>query len=214
MRQLLIESVLLSILGGVLGLLIAQYGVHSFDQATQNVGKPYWIVFEMDYRVFAYFAAICVLSGIVFGLTPALRATRIDTATVLKDSGKGSTGHRGGKLASVLVVFQFALTAILLSGAGLMVRSFAVTRSINNFLPHEEVFTVRINLPGGEGALYQEEQARLNFYDNLYRRFVSCLVLQELRLPPILRDSETFDVELKLRGNQWLTKMKRLRQPL
>ncbi len=169
-RQLLIESVALSILGGLLGLGLALFGIHAFDQATQNVGKPYWIVFEMDYRVFAYFAVICVLSGIVFGLTPALRATRMDVVTTLKDSGRGTSSHRGGKLTSALVVFQFALTTILLSGAGLMVRSYFVAQSINEFVPTENIFTVRVNLPGGKGKPYSETSARLNFHESLFER--------------------------------------------
>ena len=66
-RQLLIESVLLSVLGGLAGLGLASLGVHWFTLATANVGKPYWVQFTMDYPVFGYFAALCIFSGLLFG---------------------------------------------------------------------------------------------------------------------------------------------------
>ena len=71
-RQLLIESVLLSTLGGVLGLGLAGLGVHWFDLSDENVGKPYWIEFTMNYTVFGYFAVLCIVSGLLFGIAPAL----------------------------------------------------------------------------------------------------------------------------------------------
>ena len=71
-RQLLVESVMLGCVGGALGLLIALVGVRMFDAAVADVGKPYWIVFSMDYAVFGFLAAICVVTGILFGIAPAL----------------------------------------------------------------------------------------------------------------------------------------------
>ncbi|HEY0945075.1 MAG TPA: ABC transporter permease, partial [Opitutaceae bacterium] len=112
-RQLLVESVLLSVAGGVLGLGLSALGVRAFDLATQDVGKPYWVHFTMDARAFAYFALISVLSGLVFGLVPALRASRIDLNATLKDGAAGGT-HRGGRITGALVVLQFALTVVLL----------------------------------------------------------------------------------------------------
>ncbi|HVT99677.1 MAG TPA: ABC transporter permease, partial [Acidobacteriaceae bacterium] len=75
MRQLLLESVVLSVLGGALGLGLAAFGVYWFNLATSNVGKPYWVQFTMDYPVFGYFAALCIVSGLLFGILPALRAS-------------------------------------------------------------------------------------------------------------------------------------------
>ena len=75
-RQLLIESVLLSVFGGLAGLGLAAFGVHWFDLATSDVSRPYWVQFTMDYSVFGYFAALCILCGLLFGMVPALRASR------------------------------------------------------------------------------------------------------------------------------------------
>jgi len=84
-RQLLIESLLLSALGGTLGLALSAAGVYWFDLASRDVGRPYWVHFTMDYAVFGYFAALCVCSGLLFGLAPALRFSRVDLNSTLKD---------------------------------------------------------------------------------------------------------------------------------
>jgi predicted permease len=168
-RQLLIESVLLSVIGGALGLGLAQFGVHAFDLATQDVGKPYWIQFTMDWRAFAYFAVVSVAAGIVFGLVPALRASRVDLNTALKDGSAGGTA-RGGKLTGALVVFQFAATVVLLAGAGLMMKSFFAVQQINPFVPAREILGVRLALPDGKGERYETPEARKAMHERLQQR--------------------------------------------
>src|SRR5262249_29166953 len=70
-RQLLVESALLAVMGGLLGLGLSIFGIRWFDSVTQDVGKPYWIQFTMDGRVFVFLAALCLGTGVVFGLAPA-----------------------------------------------------------------------------------------------------------------------------------------------
>ena len=159
-RQLLVESVLLSVLGGLLGLGLSWFGVHAFDLATRDVGKPYWVVFSMDWRAFMYFAAISLASGIVFGLVPALRASRVDLNTAMKDGTPAGGSARGGKLSAALVVVQFTLTMVLLAGAGLMVRSFFAAQSLNAFVRPEHLLTGRLQVPEGKGERYSEPAAR------------------------------------------------------
>ncbi|MBI5423006.1 MAG: ABC transporter permease [Opitutae bacterium] len=171
-RQLLIESVLLSVLGGAIGLGLAQFGVHAFDLASQDVGKPYWIQFTMDWRAFVYFAAISVGTGIVFGLVPALRASRVDLTTALKDGTAGGTA-RGGKLTGALVVFQFAATVMLLAGAGLMMKSFFAVQRINPFVPAEQILGVRLALPDGKGERYETPEARKAMHERLQQRLAA-----------------------------------------
>jgi putative ABC transport system permease protein len=165
-RQLLVESVLLSSLGGLLGLGLSAFGVHAFDFATQDVGKPYWIIFEMDWLAFGYFATLSVLSGILFGLVPALRASRVDLSTAMKDGTPGGGSHRG-RLTGALVVFQFALTVVLLAGAGLMIRSFFAAQQLNAFVHPQSLFTARIQLPEQKGERYAEPAARRQFFEKL-----------------------------------------------
>ncbi|HVU36155.1 MAG TPA: ABC transporter permease [Opitutaceae bacterium] len=171
-RQLLTESILLSSLGGVLGLGLSTFGVRAFDNATQNVGKPFWVQFTMDWRVFAYFAAISVLSGIAFGLLPAWRASRVDLNSALKNGTAGGT-FRGGRLTGALVALQFALTVVLLAGAGLMMRSFLTLQRINPFVPAAHLFTARISLPDGKGERYETPESRIRMHDRLEARLAA-----------------------------------------
>jgi predicted permease len=166
-RQLLIESVLLSTLGGVLGLGLAVAGVHWFDMATQDVGKPYWIEFTMDYPVFGVFAALCIASGLLFGIVPALRSSRVNLNEVMKEGARSAGGYRGGRFSAVLVVFQFALTLVLLTGAGIFVHSLLRNLSANRFLPAKELMTARIDFPEDR---YKETDSRQRVYDQLLPR--------------------------------------------
>jgi putative ABC transport system permease protein len=166
-RQLLIESLTLSVLGGALGLGLAFFGVHWFDLATSNVQRPYWVQFSMDYSVFGYFAALCIVSGLVFGIAPALRAARPDLNQVLQEGARTIGRHRGGSLAAVLVVFQFALTLVLLTGAGVFVHSLVKTLEANRSVPASQLMVARLQLPREK---YADSAARQRFYDQLLPR--------------------------------------------
>jgi predicted permease len=179
-RLLMVESLVLSFLGGGLGLGLSVFGVRQFDLATRDVGKPYWILFEMDWRAFSYFAGLCVLSGIIFGLVPALRASKVAPNSALKAGMPGGDRHRG-RLAGGLVVFQFALTAVLVAGAGLMARSFVAAQELNSFARLQTLFSARIQLPENKerGDQYADPAARLRFWEKL---------LPELRVLPGVTD--------------------------
>jgi len=166
-RQLLMESVVLSVLGGALGLGLAAFGVRWFNLVTANVGKPYWVHFTMDYTVFGYFAALCIVSGLVFGIAPALRASRPDLNQVLQEGGRSIGRHRGGWLAAGLVVFQFALTLVLLTGAGIFVHSLLKTLDTNKTIPTSQLMVARLQLPDDR---YKDVDARQRFFDQLLPR--------------------------------------------
>lgn len=166
-RQLLTESVALSVIGGLGGLALASAGVRWFTNAVSNVGKPYWITFEMDWVVLSYFSAVSVLAGVIFGLAPALQAARVDVNESLKDGARGSDGRRGGYLSFALVVFQFALAVVLLCGAGLMVRSFFKAYDEYSNIPAEDIFLARLGLPQSR---YATPESRRVFYEKLYPR--------------------------------------------
>lgn len=170
-RQLLTESVLLSCIGGLCGLVLSVVGVRLFDQATQDVGKPYWIEFSMDWRAFVYFALISISSGIIFGLMPALRASRVDLNSALKEGTAAAGTASGGGLTGILVVLQFALTVVLLAGAGVMMRSFFAVQSVNPHIPADQIFVGRLYPPEGEGLRYQSDEVRRQFYRDLQARF-------------------------------------------
>jgi len=162
-RQLLIESVLLSTMGGILGLGLAAGGVHWFDLSTRAI-RPYWILFTMNFPVFGYFAALCVLSGLVFGVAPALRSSRPDLMGVLKEGAHSISRRGGGWLSGGLVVSQFALTLVLLTGAGIFVRSLLHSLSVNPFIPATELTVARVQLPD---LRYKDNDAREHFFEQL-----------------------------------------------
>ena len=183
-RQLLVESVLLGAVGGVLGLGLAAVGVRLFDAAVADSGKPSWIHFTMDYTVFGYLAAICVLSGVLFGLAPALQVTKTNVNEVLKEGGRGNAGGRRARwLTGTMVVLELALTLVLLVGAGLMIRSFLKLYTIDIGIRTENLVSMDLQLPSSKypappapGANAPavpagvRPDARIAFYDRLLPR--------------------------------------------
>jgi len=176
-RQLLVESVLLSLTGGILGLGLSSFAVHYFDLATLSE-RPYWIAFDMDYVAYLYFAAISVLSGVFFGVLPALRASRVDLASELKEGTRNMIaaaggGRGGGRVTGTLVVLQFALTVVLLCAAGLMIRSFFKAQTINPFVPESEISIARVTLPDSQDTPYAGKPERIRFFEDLERRLAA-----------------------------------------
>ena len=167
-RQLLIESVMLACIGGVLGLALASVGIRLFDAAVADVGKPYWIEFTLDLTVFGYFAIICLVTGIVFGLAPALQVSKTNLNDLMKEGGRGqSGGARARWLTSTLVVGELALTLALLTGAGLMARSFLKLYSLDLGFETGHVLTLRTQLVESK---YPKPEERLIFFDALQQR--------------------------------------------
>src|SRR5712692_1365408 len=170
-RQLLIESVLLGLLGGAIGLLLSVWGVRMFDVALANADKPYWIKFSMDYTVFGYLAALCVLTGILFGLAPALHISKLDVNENLKENGRGSgAGSRIKYLSGFMVVSEVALALVLLVGAGLMIRSFLKMYALDPGVKTGSLLTMRYSLPD---LKYPTSESRAGFAERLLPRLAS-----------------------------------------
>jgi putative ABC transport system permease protein len=170
-RQLLVESVMLSVAGGVLGYLIAIWGVRTFDAVVIPLGKPPFIDFSMDYRVFVYLIAIALGTGVLFGLAPALRLSKLDVNNALKDGGRGaSSGGRGKFLSGLLVVSEMALAVILLAGAGLMIRSFLNMYHKEIGVAADHGLVMRLFLPE---AKYAKPEDQIAFHDRLHARLAA-----------------------------------------
>jgi putative ABC transport system permease protein len=161
--QLLVESVLLACLGGALGLALAVVGARLFDAAVADVGKPYWITFTMDWRVFGFMAVVCLATGILFGLAPALQVSRTNVNEVLKDGSRGTSGGvRSRRMASVMVVAEIAMTLVLLTGAGLMIRSFLALYTLDVGIETSHLLTMRTRL---SDERYKTPEQQQQFFD-------------------------------------------------
>ena len=167
-RQFLIESIMLSALGGFLGWWIAKWGVHAWELASRSRGYSWFdhvLDYTLDYRVFFYLIAISAGTGLLFGLAPALQLSKLNVNSTLKDGGRGSTGGgRGNRLSALLVVAEMALAVILLAGAGVMIRSYMNTYSADIGVQPEKILTAIPNLPSSR---YPNAAARISFYDRL-----------------------------------------------
>ena len=171
-RQLLIESLLLSAISGILGLGLGLVGVRLIDSilSDPSLGKPYWMKFTIDPIVIGFFAAICVATAILFGLAPALHVSKTDVSEVIKEGGgrSGSGGRRAQRWTGALIVTEVTLTLVLLAGAAFMMRSFLALYTMDVGADTSRVLTMRFNLPltkyptpQPRAALYQQMEERL-----------------------------------------------------
>jgi len=128
---LLAESMVIAFTGGVLGLLIALWGVDVVPRLL-DTQIPFWIVFTVDWRVVAFTLAVSALTALGFGLVPALRASRPSLVDALKEGAKTTGSARRGHLRSALVVAQISCALVLLTGAGLMIKTFVRARDMGN----------------------------------------------------------------------------------
>jgi putative ABC transport system permease protein len=150
--QLLTESVLLSLVGGVLGLVLGYFGVRAL-LAINPVDIPRLgergSAVSLDWRVLAFTLGVALFTGILFGLIPAFSASRTDLSVTLKEgSSRTGSGFRQNKARSILVVTEMALALILLVGAALLIRTFATLRSVKPGFDSHNVLTMEMSLSG------------------------------------------------------------------
>ncbi len=167
-RQLLTESLLLSLVGGALGLLVAR-GIIAVFSNTRSFSLPRFNIIEINGQVLAFTFLLALVTGALFGIVPALRTSRPDLHEELK-GGAGSvvsSGKRRRFTSNVLVVAEMALSLLLLIGAGLLLKDFARVRSLDIGVRTEGVFTAAVRLPE---AQYKTAQQRFNFSRSLLEK--------------------------------------------
>jgi putative ABC transport system permease protein len=165
--QLLTENVLLALLGGAFGLGLSWAATKYL--ATSAAGNlPQGFPITMDARVLFFTLALSVLTGLLFGIFPALQLSRTNVNETLRDGGRGSTGgHRRVQIRGLLVVGQVALSLLLLIGAGLLVRSFSRLLRVDPGFDSQNVITMNVSLPT---VKYADAQKQIAFFDDLLRR--------------------------------------------
>lgn len=158
MRQLLTESVLLSLFGGVLGLAVAFGGIQLIMYVSPDA-IPRSREIGLDWPVLAFTFGVAVITGVLFGLVPALHASQVDVHETLKETGRGTS--RKQWLRSSLVVVEMATTVVLLIGAGLMIRSFYRLQSVNPGFSYEHLTSFSLTIPQKK---YPTEDQRAEFF--------------------------------------------------
>jgi putative ABC transport system permease protein len=173
-RQLLIESIMLSLGGATLGLFLAQWDIQMIlahmppDVARFVAG---WKTIRLDTNAFLYALVIAVFSGVISGIAPSLLGSRANIAETLKEGGRGASGSRARhRLRGALVVAEVALALVLLIGAGLMVKGFQGLLSVNESYAPQTLLTLNFALPEVQ---YGQPAARLNFNEQIMRRLAS-----------------------------------------
>jgi len=166
-RQLLTESVMLALLGGALGLLLARLGT-GFLIAVSPDSIPRLREVGMDMRVLGFTILISLITGVVFGLAPALQSSKTDLNEALKEGGgKASAGVQRNRIRSVLVISEVAIALLLLISAGLLIKSFLNLHKVSPGFNPQNVVTMRVPLP--ESKYSEPPQARA-FYQDLLGR--------------------------------------------
>jgi predicted permease len=163
-RQLLSESILLAGVGGTLGLLLAVWGTKAV-LGTLPGALPRANEVSLDARVLLFAMALSLFAGIVFGLAPALKTSRVNLEEILKESGRGSSGARH-RLQGVFVAVEVAMALVLLVGAGLMVRSLAALWRVDPGFNPSHAITFTLSLPADPGTSSAETRARLRHFDD------------------------------------------------
>jgi putative ABC transport system permease protein len=165
-RQLLTESIMLAIGGGVVGLLLAIWAVSwVVSLSADTIPRVHEI--SVDPRMAGFTLLVSVVTGVLFGLAPAIQVSRPDLTDALKESGRGTAGHRRNRLRSALVVSEVALSLVLLVGAGLMIRSFAKLNQVDPGFKPAQVMTLGVTLLRSK---YPEDEQVAQLYSQIFER--------------------------------------------
>jgi predicted permease len=168
-RQLLTESVLLALLGGLAGMLLASLLVDAL-LALEPQGVPRLAEVRLDRRVFAFGAGLSLLTGLLFGIAPALQMARRATAQALREGSRGILAGGRGRLRGGLVIGQLALAMVLLAGAGLLIHSFSRLRQVDPGFRSANALSFRVSLPK---SAYADDARLLAFHDELHARLLA-----------------------------------------
>jgi putative ABC transport system permease protein len=211
LRQLLTESVMLSVAGSVLALLLTVALLGALNSLGNDV-LPRLADVRIDKAVLAFTGAVAVLTGILFGLVPALRSVDLDLASSLKDGTRSAGDARGHRLQATLVVAEVALSLVLLAGAGLMLRTMQSLLAVEPGFDPEGVLTVQVSAPRQR---YVDEQLERRFDNRAYQRaavFFSQVIDRTRALPGVQAAAAVNG--LPLQGEIWSKSLTLYDRPL
>jgi putative ABC transport system permease protein len=189
-RQLLTESLLLSFVGGALGLMFAVWGTGLVASLGEKI-NPMFQDIHIDMRVLGFTFAISILTGLIFGLAPALQISKPNLAESLKEAGRGSgAGASRNRLRSALVVSEIALTVVLLVCAGLLIRTISRLRSVDTGFNAKNILSMNIGLPA---IKYPKPENQIAFYKDVTDRIAALPGVKAAGITSVLPLSDNFD---------------------
>jgi putative ABC transport system permease protein len=203
-RQLLVESIILALASAAVGCLFASAGLRGLLVLLPIWTFPDEAVIDVNTPVLLGTIVIAMLTGILFGLAPALTASRRDVNETLKAGTRGNSGFRRGRLRHLLIVSEVAISLVLLTTSGLLMRSFVRQRQADTGIRSDHLLTSRINLPSRQ---YKTREAQVRFLHELLRQVevdpqvVSAAVSTEL--PPHSALNTEFDVAGSVHNERW-----------
>ena len=189
-RQFVTESLLLSLMAGMCGLLLGRWGINILT-TLHPAGLPYMDGITLDMKVLAFTLGVSMLTGLVFGLAPALHGTSVNLNVSLKESERGaSEGGGRSRFRSVLIASEFGLALVLLVGAGLMIRAFMTLTAMDPGFKPDHLLTMTVSVTGTQQS---DPARRMNFFND---------VLANVRgLPNV--DSASMTNHIPLAGDTW-----------
>ena len=197
LRQLLTESVVLALSGGLLGVLLAYRSVPAIVSLMPQYSVPHEADIRVNGQVVLLTFAVSVVTGILFGMAPALQLAGTDVSQAMQSGSRGSSeGGRGGKLRSALIVAEVALTIILLTGASVAIRSFLALERVPLGYQPQHVLAMNIGIPQGR---YTTWSARNRFFERLASEFrtipgVRSATFTETAVPPYIGFNTDFEI--------------------
>ena len=179
-RQLLVESVLMALMAGALGVALASFGVRAFANEVSSFGLPYWTRFSFDIRLASYLTLLCTATGIAFGLLPAWHLSNTNLTEVLNQGGRsGMAGPRGRRTTTTLLVGELALTVVLLASAGALGQSANAVYHADQTMDLANLWEFRLALPQPQ---YASADRRLALYRALDERLAAAPGLESAAL--------------------------------
>jgi predicted permease len=200
-RQLLVESVMLAVAAGLVALTLSSAALQLFVSLTDQIGRPHWMDFSMDARVFVFLSVVCLGTAVLFGLAPSLHLSRAGASDTLKESGgrtvtSGKWMHRW---SSALVVVELMLTVVLVAGAAAMMRHYTTRMDVTREIDTSRVLAMNLRLPN---ETYPTVTERAAFYRRLEERLASMRNTSSIAVAgvaPFLRqDSRAVSVDGRL----------------
>jgi putative ABC transport system permease protein len=199
-RQLLTESLALSLIGGVLGLLLAWWGTAALVRLIPE-DLPRLSEIGMNYRVFGFTLLMSAVTGIVFGLAPALQASKIELTEALKEGGRAGGSSGRARLRNSLVVAEIAVAMILLVSAGLLLKTFRKLQQVDLGFNPSQVLTASVEIPG---ARYPQPEQSAAFYKTLVEKLKALPGVESASaIAPQPLSGDTFVIPFEVEGRSF-----------